>query len=132
CIAPHPAPRAEADMVVHLSFADERARVFVFLAARLFVPGCILDGGGLADEMISLHRAHHTGRVLDHAASFWVVAFWINRPAPGRDAIVNEIGEIRLAVLRARCVDSSPRGVDSLDPVTYQAAMYLEARGQLR
>ena len=125
-VTPLATARPEAHVIVDLAVIRHKsAGVIVFLAGRvipelrLLEPGRIFNRRFLTDELIHRQTPHYI-RPISHRFRFRVRR--IDRSAPGRHSIINEIGKIAGRLFCRRRDDS----VIHRDPVTHQPAMRLQ------
>src|SRR5207247_3612000 len=94
---------------------------------RRLIPGDILHRTLLADELVDGQAPHHVRPEGDLLAKFRVVTGGIDRGLPGRDAVVNKVGEVRYRIVRAGRNDFSGRD----HAITHKTAMDLQNAWQL-
>ena len=125
-VAPDPAAGTVLDVVVDFSVVDESAAPFVVAAGVVLEPGCSLDIRLLADKMIDGQTAHDICAVFDDGSRAGP-----DGAAPGGDAIVDEICEVRLRIITVRHHKTQLATVHYQDAVAHQPAMSLQRTWQL-
>ena len=87
-VAPHAAPGAVADVVVHLAVVHQRALPLVIVAAVSFIPRRVLDIGFFRDQVVHRHAGERLAVILDHLGP------GLGPAAPVGHAVVAKVREI--------------------------------------
>ena len=98
-VAPDAAARAEVDVIIDLAVVHERSKPGISVAGVTAEPRRRGDRVALADQVINGQSAHDVAGVVDHH-SICPGGPRLHRTVPSRHAIINEIREIRLWVIR--------------------------------
>src|SRR5215468_11072608 len=87
-VTPLAPARAEADMIINATVSHDGAGVVVTVARAIIpnvlgmIPGRVLDGTSLGDEMIDLHAIHHVRTEGNWVAQQRIVVAWMDGGAP--------------------------------------------------
>ena len=128
-VAPHPAARAIANVVVDAAIEYHRAGVFVLTASRLLLPSDVLDGLLSSDQMIGRHCPHHL-RTEDHGrTALRLLGTGLDRAAPRGNAIVDKKGEVRNRIGESGCPIGAALRIHGHNPIPHQPPMRLQRTG---
>src|SRR4029078_4992740 len=94
-IAPGATTRAIMDVVIILALIDDGAGPFVIFAAIFLTPGGSLDRRFLAYQMVNGQSLQCGGAELNGARSNRIRRTGFDCSTPGRNTVVNKIGEVR-------------------------------------
>ena len=123
-IAPDAAAGSIGDVVVDFAVVYEGSSPEIFRAGVLAVPRGILNIGLLADEDVIRHRVHQRA-----AVGHGVGDAGLGGAGPGGGAVVNEVGEIGLLIIRVRRGDRCAKRIGGADAIANQSAIHLKTGG---
>ena len=135
-VAPHAAATAEADVVVHLAVHDHGAGPEIIVAAVSVVRQTRRPAHGLGklvalgDELIDRQPVHLLRRYGERHAVRPRIAR-LHRAAPGGDAVIDEVGKVRLWIVRVGHAHRTRTGVRDRDAITDQPPVRLHGRRNL-
>ena len=126
-VAPDAPTRPVMHVVVHLPVVHQRAAPQIQVAAVTAEPGRVLHRASPADQMNGRQTLHHVCLERDvrrHTRAHGAM--------PRRDAVVNEIGKVRLWIIGVGYSDAHSRLARGRDAIAHQAPVRLQRTGQHR